>query len=400
MSVGMFQLSDEEIALQEVIRKFAQEEIKPHALEMDRAPEGTVNWDLVKKACELGMLSGFLPRRYGGTMTGIGACLSIEELCAVDAGFGLLMAINGMGIATVAMSGDKKLADRFFPPIIEGESKKEPVFCGYAITEPNAGSDVEDNRGAKKAKLITTAKKVGDKYIINGRKCFCSAGNIADWVAVFATLDKDEGVDAWTCFIVEKDMPGFSVGTIEDKMGQRACPAAELIFEDVEVPEENRVGVEKGGWQLNHDILSVSRPTVGAFGVGIARGAYDAALKYATERYQGEKQIIEHQMIQQMLADMAIKIEAARLLCWKAATTRPASMKFSSMAKVFGTDMSMEVCSDAIQILGGYGYMKDYGVEKYLRDAKVNQIMEGTNQVCRLAIMEGIMEEIGYEYKY
>jgi len=400
MSANMFKLSEEESALQKVVRKFAQKELKPHVLEMDRAPEGTVNWDLVKKACELGMLSGFLPRRYGGTMIGLSACLAMEEICAVDAGFGLLMAINGMGIAVIAVSRDEKLAERFFPQILEGEKKKEPVFCGYAITEPSAGSDVEDNRGSRAAKLMTKAKRVGDKYIINGRKCFCSAGNIAQWVAVFATLDPKEGVDAWTCFIVPTDTPGFSVGTIEDKMGQRACPASELIFEDAEVPIENRVGEEKAGWKLNHDILAISRPTVGALSVGIARGAFESALKYATERYQGGTQIIEHQMIQGMLADMATQIEAARLLCWKAATCRPASMKLSSMAKVFATDMAMNVCSDAIQIMGGYGYMREYGVEKYLRDAKVNQIMEGTNQINRLAIMEGIMEEIGYEYKY
>jgi len=300
-------------------------------------------------------------------------------------------------MAPVAIAGDRAIMDRYFPEVAEAEKAGKPILWAFAITEPEAGSDVEDEKGSRTARLSTVAKREGDYYIINGRKQFISIGNISKYISVFATLDKTAGIDAWTCFIVPSDTPGFSVERIEQKMGQRACPTCALTFDDVKVPVENRVGEEGQGWALSRQSLAITRPATGAYGVGCARGAYEAALKYASERYQGGKQIIEHQMIQSMLADMAIQIEAARLLCYKAASLRPASMKFSSMAKVFGSDTAVKVCNDAIQVLGGYGYMQDYGVEKYLRDARVMQIYEGTNQINRIAIMEGLMDEIGYQ---
>lgn len=396
----MFDLTEDQLELQKMLRRFAQNEVKPYVEEMDRAPKGEVNWDLIKKACKIGLFSGWLPRRYGGTLGGVNSIIAMEELSAVDAGFALLVSAPAMGIAAVAFSGDKNLADRFFPPIVEAEKTGIPELWAYCITEPDAGSDVEDQRGSRTARLTATAKRKGDRYIINGAKRFISAGNIAKWYAVFATLDKKRGVDAWTCFAVPAATPGLSIGTIEDKMGQRACPAVEVIFEDVEVPVENRIGKEGEGWAINRKSLSASRAAVGAIGYGTGRGAYEIALNYATERYQGGCQIIEHQITQVMLADMATEIEAARLLCYKAASTRPASLKLSSMAKVFGSEVGERVCSKAIQILGGYGYMRDYRVEEFYRNAKVTQIYEGLNQINRLAIAEGIMAEIGYEYKY
>lgn len=392
----MFELLEEQKALKDTLHKFAEKELRPRALPLDAMPEGQVDWDLIKEACKVGLFSGFLPRKYGGTLGGIAACIAMEELAAAESGFAMLIGAHGMGIAAVALSRDKELMDRFFPRLVESEKNGKPEIWACAITEPGAGSDVEDQKGSRTAQLTTVARKDGNRYILNGRKCFISNGNIADWVTVFATVDREIGIDAWTGFVVPSNAPGFSVSRVEDKMGQRACPNAELVFEDVEVPVENRIGEEKTGWSLIRVAFAVSRPTVAAHSVGIARGAYEIALKYATQRYQGGRQIIEHQMIQAMLADMATSIEAGRLMAYYAASLRPPSMKISSMAKVFASDMAVKVCTDAIQVMGGYGYMKDYGVEKYYRDAKVNQIMEGTNQVNRLAIMEGIAEEIGY----
>lgn len=393
----MFELSQEQLELRETIRRFAQKEIEPRADELDRAPKGEVNWELLQKGCRLGLISGFLPRKYGGTLTGVSACIAMEELGAVEAGYAMLISITGMGIAPLAIVRDKVLMDRFFPTISEREGQGKPQIWALAITEPGAGSDVEDQRGSQTAKLMTFAQRDGNRYLLNGRKCFITAGNIAEWITVFASLDRTQGLKAWTCFLVPRDASGVSVGTIEDKLGQRSAPSAELIFEDVEIPVENRVGEEKQGWSIIQTALAIARPNVGALSVGIGRGAFERALQYATQRYQGGKIIIEHQILQSMFADMATLLEASRYLCYQAASTRPVSRKLSNMAKVFATDAAMKICTDAIQTMGAYGLMRDYRVEKYFRDAKVNQIMEGANQICRIAIMEGLMEEIGYE---
>lgn len=396
MEVKLFQFTDEQKAIKDTLRKFAEKELKPLALELDQMHEGYINWELCKKASDMGIFSGWLPKKYGGCFGGISGCIAMEELGAVEPGFALFTSLTGMGIGCIAFSGDKTLMDRFYPRIIEAEKTGRPEIWSIAITEPEAGSDVEHFEGAKGARLRTFARKKGDKYIINGRKCFISAGNVAKIVFVFAAMDKKEGIHSWTCFAVPTDSQGFSVGKIEDKIGQRSSPITELVFEDVEIPEENRIGPEKGGWVILQNLLASSRRTVGALSVGIARGAFEKSLKYATERYQGNKQIIEHQMVQKMLADMAIKIDSARLLCYNAASARPASPKLSSMAKVYATDIAVEVCSDAIQIMGGYGLIKEYGVEKLYRDARINQIMEGTNQVCRIAIVEELMKAVDY----
>ena len=393
-----FTLNEEQLLIQKTMQDFARKEIKPLIKELDKVPEGDVNWGLIGKASDIGLFSGFLPRKYGGGLSGIKACIASEELAAVDAGAAVLLTASGLGMAPVAISGDEAIMDKYFPEVAEAEKTGKPIFWAFAITEPDAGSDVEDKKGSRTARLSTVAKREGGYYIINGRKQFTSVGNIAKYITVFATVDKTAGVDAWTCFIVPNDTSGFSVERIENKMGQRACPTCALTFDDVRIPVQNRVGAEGQGWDLNLQSLAITRPAVGASGVGCARGAYEIAVKYASERYQGGKQIIEHQMAQSMLVDMATRIEAARLLCYKAASLRPASMKLSSMAKVFGSDTAVKVCNDAVQILGGYGYMQEYGVEKYLRDARVMQIYEGTNQINQIAIMEGIMDEIGYQY--
>ena len=392
-----FELTEEQIALKKTVRDFAQHEISPLVRELDELPAGEVKgrlqWQILEKACELGLMSGFLPRQYGGTLGGLAACVAGEEIAAVDAGVCALITGSGLGISPVALAQDKVLMDRYFPQIVEAEKAGKPILWSYGITEPEAGSDVEDQIGSRTARLSTAARREGNHYIINGSKQFCSLANMAKLISVFATTEKSRGISAWTCIIVHTESPGFTVERIEATAGGRACPTCAISFDNVRVPVENQVGEEGQGWALNRQCLAYSRPAAGASGVGIARGAYELALGYAKERFQGGKQIIEHQMIQQMLADMAIQIEAARLLCYRAASCRPISMKFSSMAKVFGTDLAVKVSIDAIQILGGYGLVRDYGVEKYLRDAKTLQIVEGTNQINRIAVMEGVINE-------
>lgn len=399
----LLELTDEQKEVQRMAREFADKEIRPILDELDTESH-ELHWGLIRKACEVGLTSCWVPKRYGGTISGVESLILTEELAAADAGTAAGLSNAGLGIAPIAIAHNREQMDKYFPLFIEAEKRYDPVFWAYGLTEPNAGSDLEDNKGARKARLITYAERRGDKYIINGQKCFISMGNVAKYVSIFATVDPARSIDGLTCFIVPANTPGFSVGHIENKMGHRSVPAAELILEDVEVPVENRVGEEGQGWFLNLQSLAITRPAIGAVGVGIAREAYEIALKYAAQRYQGGTQIIEHSAIQMMLADMAIQIEAARLLAWQAIMyvkrVRPTPLKYSSMAKVFATDMAQKVCTDAIQILGGYGYMKEYRLEKLYRDVKITQIYEGTNQINRLAIMEDVMEEIGYDYQY
>ncbi len=258
---------------------------------------------------------------------------------------------------------------------------------------------MEDEIGSRTARLSTLARKEGDEYVISGRKVFISNGSIANLVCVFAATSREEGVASWTCFAVPTDAEGFHVARALDKMGQRSSPTAELFLEDVRVPEENVIGGLGQGWALNKQTLAASRGPTGAIAVGVARAAFEAALEYACTRVQGGKPLVEHQLIQEMLADMAIEIEAARLLVWKACSVAenqlPIPMREASMAKVFASDVAMRVTTNAVQILGGYGYMKEMGVEKLMRDAKLTQIYEGTNQINRLEIAYALMREEG-----
>lgn len=396
----LYKLTDEQKELQRTIREFADKEVRPISERLDQETH-EVPWDLILKGCRLGLTSCYVPKRYGGSVSGIDSLIMTEELAAADAGTAFIFSATGLGIAPLAVARNKEQMDRFFPEIVEGEKKEQPVFWAYGLTEPEAGSDLEDNRGSRQARLVTTAVRQGDKYIISGRKCFITMGSVAKWVSLFATVDPERKVDGFTCFAVSTNSPGFSIGRVENKMGHRSVPAAELILEDVEVPVENRIGEEGQGWFINRQCLAISRPAVAAAAIGIAREAYEIALDYATKRYQGGTQIVNHEVIQVMLADMLIQITAARLLAWEAAIVakevRPVPMKYSSMAKVFASDMAVKVCTDAIQILGGYGYMKDYRLEKLYRDIKVSQIYEGTNQINRFAVMDDVLDEIGYQ---
>ncbi len=382
------------------MRQFAQDEVSPHSLEYDSKPPDFVPWNLVQGAAKLGLLSFLIPEELGGGgLQELGAAVIVEELAVADAGFATIIGANALGQAPIFLSSEPEAWERFFAPAIESIDSGRPYIFAYAITEPDAGSDVEDDVGSGSARLSTFARKEGDEYILSGKKVFISNGNIADLVCVFAATDPKRGIESWTCFAVPTDSEGFHVARSLDKMGQRMSPTAELYFEDLRVPEENIVGGLGEGWTLNKQTLAASRGPTGAIAVGIARAAYERALEYAGTRRQGGRLLIEHQLVQEMLANMATEIEASRLLVWKACylaeNQLPIPLKESSMAKVFASDVAMKVTTDAVQIMGGYGYMREMGVEKLMRDAKLTQIYEGTNQINRLEIAYDLMKASG-----
>ena len=317
----------------------------------------------------------------------------IEEFCKACSGIGLIYGAHGLGIAPILLSFNWRLWRRYFPPMAETWKTDRPEMAAFAITEPGAGSDAEDPVGGAKAKLAAFAKKVPGGWNLNGRKCFISNGSVASLVTVFASVERQDGIRAWTCFVVKRGQEGFSVGRVEDKLGQRASPAAELIFEDVFVSDEDVVGPEKGGWDLNTFTLDASRGPVGAIALGIAQGAFDRTFDYCLETRRNGKPLIEHGWVKQTLGEMAAKLEAARSLVYRACSVFPPSGKLSAMAKSFSSDVGMEVCSRCVEILGPEGLERDNLVEKHYRDAKLCQIYEGTNQINRLRIMEVLEEE-------
>ncbi len=378
------------------VRGFVEAEVRPVALELDAGPKDQFPWEIVSKGGRIGLLSIIIPEHLGGGPYHglLGGAIIMEELARGCSGVATIFGAHALGILPLLLSGDLSAWEKWLPPVLEAAGKDRPLLFAFAITEPEAGSDVEDTWGSRAASLSTFARRVPGGYVINGRKVFISNGSVASFVTVFAALEREEGISSWTCFVVPAATPGFGVGQVFEKMGQRACPAAELVFEDCFVPEENRVGEEGEGWQLARLTLAASRGPVGAIAVGIAQDAYERAYSYARERRQGGVPIIRHQMVAALLADMAIQIEAARQLvyhaCQLADTVSPPPLGPASMAKVFASDVAVRVATDAIQVLGGYGYMREYGVEKCLRDAKLTQIYEGTNQICRLAVLESL----------
>jgi len=295
-----------------------------------------------------------------------------------------------LAVAPLLFAGSDAQWKKFFPLVVE-----EGGLGASGTTEPQAGSDLE----AKE--LIagccrTVARKVGDEYVLNGRKCFISNAGVASIYVIFAVTDPHRPHETSCLFVVEKDTPGLSYGKVEDKMGLRSSQTGDLIFEDMKLTALNRLGAEGMGYQIHLTRLANARGPVSSQAVGIARGAYEIAFDYAKQRVQGGKPIIEHQAMAQKLAEMAIQIEAARLMVWRAcwvnANLLPPNRLYTAMSKVFATDMAVRVATEAIQVLGGYGYMKDYLVEKCLRDAKVLQIYEGPNEICREAVMETLTE--------
>ncbi|UCF62638.1 MAG: acyl-CoA dehydrogenase family protein [Anaerolineaceae bacterium] len=375
-----FSLSEEQKACQKLVRDFARNEIAPIAHEMDE--EQRHNPEIVEKYYKIGLLHYAVPEEYGGAGLGsLEGCIIGEEVGAACAGVAACLGGNILGLTPFLIAGSPELKEELLTQHTSG-----PNLGAFCLTEADAGSDV--------AALRTTAVFEGDEYIINGCKRFITNGGVASLYSVFAKEDPELGHKGISAFMVPADTPGVSSGKKEDKMGQRATDTREVMFDNVRIPARYRLGEGLDGFKIAMMTLDDSRPGVGAAAVGIARAALEAARDYAKERVQFGKPIAAQQGIQFMLADMAMKVNAARLLCWHAAWLHDNGKKNtleSAISKCFAGDIAMEVTTDAVQILGGYGYMKEYPVEKYMRDAKLHQIFEGTNQIQRLVIARQIL---------
>ena len=375
-----FSLTEEQKACQKLVRDFAQKEIAPIAQELDE--EQRHSPEIVEKYFQIGLLHYSVPEEYGGPGLGsLEGCLFGEELAAACAGVAASLAGNVLGLMPLLIAGSPNLKEELLHQHISG-----PNLAAFCLTEANAGSDVSGIR--------TTAIQKGDEYVINGTKQFITNGGVAKLYSVFASEDPEKGHRGISAFMVPADTKGISYGRKEDKMGQRATDTREVIFDHVRIPARYRLGEGLDGFKISMMTLDESRPGVGSGAVGIARAALEAAINYSKERIQFGKPIAAQQAIQFMLADMAIKVEAARMLCWKAAwlhDNKLPNTKEAAIAKCFAGDTAMQVTTDAVQILGGYGYMKEYRVEKYMRDAKLHQIYEGTNQIQRLVISRQLL---------
>jgi alkylation response protein AidB-like acyl-CoA dehydrogenase len=373
-----FDLNEEQLRYQKVARTFAEKEMKPYAAELDRRQGASFDLGIVRRFARANLLGLGVPQEYGGLgVDHLTSAVVCEELGAVC--LGISGAAGGTWLATCCLKlvGNEDQKKRYLP-LVCGENA---TLAGLAVTEPEAGSDM--------AGIRTRATRKGDHYIINGTKTFITNAGLAGFYIVFATTDprkRDGGLNA---FIVDGNARGLTLGTIEDTMGLRASQTGELIFDNVEVPVENLLGVENTGFLIAMQTLDIARPCMGASAVGVARSAFEVALSYARERKQYGRPIIENQGISFMLADMATEIEAARLLTWRASWLIDQGMDStmaSSMCKIFATEIAERVCSNAIQILGGHGYTRKWPLEKYLRDVKALQIYEGTNQIQRVVI--------------
>jgi len=376
-------LTEEQEMIKDLARQIAEEKFKPVRAKMDEKDE--FPWEVVKVLRESDMFGIYLPEEYGGLGGGVmELCLAVEEMSRVCGGMALSLAATALASFPILLFGSNEQKQKYLPDLASGKH-----LAAFALTEPDAGSDA----GATK----TTARLEGDHYILNGTKCFITNGSVADIITVIAMTDKSRGSRGASAFIVEKGMDGFSVGKEEDKMGIRASSTSELIFEDCKVPKENLISREGMGFIVAMKTLDQSRPGVASQALGIAQGALDAAVDYARQRKQFDRPIITFQGLQWMLADMATRVEAARALVYSAARTVDAGekriAKDSAICKLFASDVAMSVTTDAVQILGGYGYMKEYPVEKMMRDAKITQIYEGTNQIQRDVIGTQLIRE-------
>ena len=370
-----FALTEEQQELRRLAREFAQQEIAPVAMHYDKA--GEFPWEVYRKAYDIGLLNPSVPTAYaGGGLGALECCLIVEELGAACAGIATSIMVNDLALMPILVGGSEAQKQTFLTPFCS--SFNMGAFC---LTEPGAGSDV--------ASMSTTARLDGDSYTLNGTKTFITNGSVASLYTVFATRDKRLSHQGISGFIVPADTSGVSHGKKFDKMGQRASDTAEVIFSDVRVPRANMLGREDEGFKIAMVTLDRTRPMIAAMSVGLARAAMEASIHYAKERQTFGLPIGQHQAVQLLLADMAKDIEAARLLTWQCAwliDQGQRATKESSFAKCFAADVAMRVTTDAVQIFGGYGYMKDLPLEKYMRDAKLMQIYEGTNQIQRIVI--------------
>lgn len=371
-----FTLTSEQKLFQKTIYEFCEKEIKPLAKKIDQ--EEYFSWELYKKMGKMGFMGMTVPKKYGGSgIDRVSYMISLEEISRVCGSTGITVeAHNSLGVGHIFEKGTEAQRKKYLPNLLNGKA-----IAAWALTEPNAGSDA--------ASLQTTAVLDGDEWILNGTKQFITSGDIAEVVTVMAKTDKTKGAKGISAFIVEKDTPGFKAGQLEDKLGLRGSRTAELIFEDCRVPKENLLGEKDMGFVGAMNILDRGRTAIGAMSVGIARGALEESIEYAKQRQQFGNPIGKFQAIQWMIADMATEIDAARLLVYRAAYLEDKNVPFSieaSMAKLFGSEIAMRATRNAIQIHGGYGYMRDRPLERFYRDVKLCQIGEGTSEVQRMII--------------
>ncbi len=369
-----FTLTDEQQSIREMAHEFAANKIRPVAWEYDR--DGTWPQEIVEKAWELGLVNSFLPPEYGGPGLGVfDGVLIGEEIAWGCSGIGTSLSCNKLATTPVMLAASERLKKDYL-----GRLSEAPLLASFCLTEPDAGSDVSG--------MKTTAVRKGDKWVLNGTKTFITNGEYANWYTVYAKTDKEAGHRGISCFIVPRDA-GVTVDKHEDKMGQRASNTATISFNDVEIPLDHLVGEENKGFKIAMMTLDHTRPGVAGMATGVAQAALEFAVDYSKERVQFGVPIAMHQAIQFIIADMATKVHLARLATWQSAVLIDQGRRNtieSSHAKRFAADIAMEVTTDAVQVYGGYGFIKDYPVEKLMRDAKILQLYEGTAQIQRLVI--------------
>jgi len=373
------EINSEQRIIIDNVKKVVEERIAPIAAEMDKG--GVFRWDIARLFGEMGLLQIFLPPSYGGLEEDktLMFCLCVEEIAKACASSALILIIQAVGSFPIIVAGNQSQRDRFFPRLSKGEE-----LIAYLVTEPYAGSDV--------AGIKAKADKADSGYILNGRKLFSTNGEVASLYTVLAKTAEKE----FTFFVVERGQNGVSIGKTEDKLGFRASNTSEVILEDVKVPEENRLGQEGEGFLIAMKDFDMSRPGIAALALGIAEAALEYSLEYACQRETFGRPLIKHQAINFMLADAATQIEACRGLMVEAAKQQDRgkpNMKLASMSKCFCSDAAMKITTDAVQVLGGYGYTKDYPVERLFRDAKLTQIFEGTNQIQRMVIAREMIKK-------
>jgi butyryl-CoA dehydrogenase len=378
-------LTEEQRMMQGLAARIAKEKIRPIRAQLDLNEE--FPWQIMNILAEAGLFGVYIPEEYGGTGGGIfDNCLAVEKLGEACIGVATSFAASGLGAYPILLFGSEEIKHKYLPQIASGKK-----LAAFGLTEPGAGSDVSG--------IKTRAQKDGDHYIINGSKQWITNGGEAEIYSILAITDRSKGPRGASFFVVEKGDPGFSFGKKEKKLGIRASATRELIFEDCRIPEDRLIGREGMGFIIAMKTFDKSRPGIAALAVGLAQGALDIAVEYARKRVQFDKPIISFQAIQHKLADMATKTEAARALLYSIARymdTEPREVsKVSAMSKVFAGDVAMEVATNAVQVLGGYGYMQDYPVEKMMRDAKILQIYEGTNEIQRNIIGQELNKEYG-----
>ena len=377
----LFKLGGEHDELRAAIRALSEKEIEPHAADVDE------NSRFPEEALAALTASGFnaihVPEEYDGQGgDSVAACIVIEEVARVDASASLIPAVNKLGTMGLILKGSEELKQQVLPSIASGEA-----MASYALSEREAGSDA--------AAMKTRAREEGDNWVLNGSKCWITNGGKSTWYTVMAVTDPDKGANGISSFMVHKDDPGFTVGPLEKKLGIKGSPTAELYFENCTIPGDRIIGAPGTGFKTALETLDHTRPTIGAQALGIAQGALDQTIAYVKERKQFGKSISSFQGVEFMLADMAMKIEAARLMVYTSAARAERGEKnlgfISAASKCFASDVAMQVTTDAVQLFGGYGYTRDFPVERMMRDAKITQIYEGTNQIQRVVMSRALL---------